>query len=368
MTKLLKKIIDRFFDYLSRPRNIGLRLIALGVMLAGASFGMDYLGKIEYRDGQRHVLFNFSTGEGLPKWMVNTVFFLGLLLIVVGLLLTLYSFISSEKILSRKLAVVVELKGLHASPDTPAKDADLGPLSKNRQWLKLDFRPKSEADMVDPELALQKISGLKGTIQTIADGRDPSDVAIAVGGLAAVPALFLTGMLLDDESEITLYDWHRDSKRWRLIDDLDDGKRMMPVDYSTLPDAATEIVLAVSLSYSVSLSSVRAAFQDLIVLELRAEEIIADKYWSSEKQQAIVATFRAVTQELLHRGVSRIHMVLAAPASLSIRLGMSYDRRLMPELLVYQYEKSCEPPYPWAFAMPTHGHHTARIVTFPKAA
>jgi hypothetical protein len=118
----------------------------------------------------------------------------------------------------------------------------------------------------------------------------------------------------------------------------------------------------------VTLSAVRAAFPNLGVVELRAEEIVADNYWSSEKQQAVVAEFRAVVQELLHRGVGRIHLVLAAPASLSIRLGMSYDRRLLPELLVYQYEKSCTPPYPWAFAMPIHGLPAASLVMTSKAA
>lgn len=59
---------------------------------------------------------------------------------------------------------------------------------------------------------------------------------------------------------------------------------------------------------------------------------------------------------------------LLSPDSLSLRLGMSYDRRLMPELLVYQYERTCTPPYPWAFAMPTHGKPDAILVVTTKAA
>ncbi len=368
MHDFLRQIVLRIVDWITRPRNAGLKLIGYGVALLVATLGVDYLGQVDYRDGERHVSFKIATGDSLPKWMTVAAYGLGALLLVIGLVLVVYSFVTNERQASRKLALVVELRGLHASPDTPAKDADLGRLPGHRLGLLLDFRPKSESELVDPSFALQRVLSMKGALQTHADGRDPGDVAVAVGGLAAVPALFLAGMLLDDESAVTLYDWHRDSKRWRLIDGIDDGKRLTPVDYSSLSADATEAVLAVSLSYAVNLSAVQPSFPTLGVVEMRAEEVIADKYWSSEKQLAVVAAFRAVVQELLHRGVVRIHLVLAAPASLTLRLGMSYDRRLMPEMLVYQYEKTCTPPYPWAFAMPTHGKPDATVVMTAKAA
>ncbi len=367
MHHFLQQIVLRLVDWLTRPRNVGLKLMGYGVALLVATLGVDYLGQLDYRDGERQVSFKFATGGSLPKWVTLTAYGLGALLVVIGLVLVVYSFVANERQASRKLALVVELRGLHASPDTPAKDAELGRLPGRRLGLLLDFRPKSEAELVDPAFALQKVSSMKGALQTHADGRDPGDVAVAVGGLAAVPALFLAGMLLDDESAVTLYDWHRDSKRWRLIDGPDDGKRLMPVDYGALRTGATEVVLAVSLSYLVSLPTVQAAFPALGVVELRAEEVVADRYWSSEKQEAVVKSFREVAQELLHRGITRIHLVLAAPASLSLRLGMTYDRRLLPELLVYQFEKSSTPPYPWAFAMPTHGRPGAILVRTPAA-
>lgn len=126
---------------------------------------------------------------------------------------------------------------------------------------------------------------------------------------------------------------------------------------------AAEVVLALSLSYPVDLNGVRRTFPDLPVVQLRAEEIRADVYWSAEKQQAIVAAFRGAVQHLMERGVARIHLVLASPASLAIRLGMTYDPRLMPELLVYQYERTNPVPYPWALRMPHHGDASASIIT-----
>ncbi len=54
-------------------------------------------------------------------------------------------------------------------------------------------------------------------------------------------------------------------------------------------------------------------------------------------------------------------MQLAAPVSLSIQMVMAYDSRLMPDLIVYQYEKSISPPYPWGIQMPTHGQAHAKV-------
>ena len=365
MTMFLQNITLRVLEWVIRPRNIGLKLIGSGVALLGITLGVDVFGQVDYMDGQRKLSFKFATGDSLPAWMTLGAYLTAACLVLTGLAVVLYSFINSERLASRRLCVVVELRGLHSSPDTPAKDADLGSLPRQRQGLKIDFRPKTEDELVNPRLALQQLAAMKTNICAASEGRDPSDVAIAVGGLGAIPALFLAGMLIDDESAVTLYDWQRDSKRWRLVDGPDDGKRMLPTDFSGLPEGVREIVLAVSLSYYVDRSAIKASLPLLGVVELRAELVKADTFWSTEKQQAVVTTFRDAVQELMHRGITRIHLIVASPASLAIRLGMSYDRRLFPELLVYQYERSCVPPYPWAFQMPTHGQQAAILVDTP---
>lgn len=362
MLDFFKPIIVRLSIWFTRPRNIGLMLIKSGGLLLAATLGVDWFGQLDYQDGQQRFTFKVGTGDALPKLMTYAAYALGALLVIIGLGLVLYSYRLEIRQNSRKRAIVVEIRGLHASPDTPAKDANLGEIPLIRVDLRLDFRPQSEAELVSPKLALEKISRMKGNIQTLADGRDPSDVTLAIGGLAAVPALFLAGMLLDDESAITLYDWQRNTMQWKRLDGADDGKRLLPFDISGLPAESSEVVLACSLSYQANLPAIAAAFPGVPLVELIAEKVVADGYWSDEKQQAVVGGFRSAVQTLLHRGVNRIHLVLAAPASLSIRMGMAYDRRLFPDLLVYQYERSATPAYPWAFVMPTHGIAEAHIV------
>ncbi|MGT2434058.1 SAVED domain-containing protein (plasmid) [Cupriavidus basilensis] len=132
--------------------------------------------------------------------------------------------------------------------------------------------------------------------------------------------------------------------------------------------SSDEVVLAVSVSYPVDCVAAAATFGGTVpIVHLRSEEMLADRYWSLEKQQAIVVAFRDTVQRLMAQGVRRIHLVLAAPSSLCIRMGMAYDRRLMPELVVYQYERTVQPPYPWGIRMPTHGYRAAALERFTRS-
>ncbi len=369
MKQLLHKFVSRLIDFVFfLPRNPGLKLVGGGVAILLAALGLNWFAKVQYRTEGTVFSLDVSTGDSLPQVGTTLVFALGVLLVVVGLAMALVDYVRGVRRDSRRMAIVVELRGLHSGPDTPARDAELGSLPSQRQWIQVDFRPKGEGERVNPALLLRQVAAMKPSIETLSAGRDKGDVAVAVGGLAAVPALFLTGVLLDDESEVIIFDWHRDAKAWRVVDGFDDGRRTFPLEASELVGNPAEVVLAISLSYPVDLDAVRKTFPRLPVAQLRAEEVRADVYWSAEKQQAIVAAFRGAVQRLMEQGVARIHLILASPASLAIRLGMAYDPRLMPELLVYQYERTDPVPYPWALRMPNHGEACASIITITTPA
>lgn len=72
--------------------------------------------------------------------------------------------------------------------------------------------------------------------------------------------------------------------------------------------------------------------------------------------------FTDLLGDLMAKGVKRIHLFIAAPNSVVFTLGRHLDDRLHPEVLVYQYERSASPPFPWAVKMPTHGQSVAQIV------
>ncbi|MBT1516371.1 hypothetical protein KIP88_38625 [Bradyrhizobium sp. SRL28] len=44
------------------------------------------------------------------------------------------------------------------------------------------------------------------------------------------------------------------------------------------------------------------------------------------------------------------------------RFGCLYDKRNLPELIVYQYQREANPPYPWGILMPVSGRLKPEII------
>lgn len=128
-----------------------------------------------------------------------------------------------------------------------------------------------------------------------------------------------------------------------------------------VPTDAPAAILTVSVSYKVDVPAVRRTFGSLPLVELDLPNGTPSCHWSEQKQQALVQAFRDTVIGLGNRRVGRIHLVLAAQSSIAFRFGQAYDRRNLPPLIVYQYERSNNPPYPWGVSMPTHGLAAATI-------
>ena len=345
--ELYKLFVERFF----RVRTLGAQLLKSGIGLLIVLLGADIAVRVVLKFGDFRLNIEGGTGGGLPGYIVSTAFIVAGLMVVAGGLLMW----RDERRERQKLLVVIEVRGLHSSPDAPARNAIRPSFRGQRHSVLVDFRPSLVGELVNPELMLAKIKGMKLNLESAVQGRDMSDVSVAVGGVAAVPGMFYIGMRLDDESRFELFDWNRDLKSWKAIDGLDDGNRPLTLSIPPISLGLSEVVLAVSASYLVDESAVAASFPGLPVVRLSAKKIQANSYWSEDVQQAFAAAFRNIVQELLGRHIKRIHLVLAAPASLTVRLGATYDERLHPELVVYQYERSSTPPYPWGIVLPHHG-------------
>lgn len=357
------KLLTRIVDFLQRKRSISGPLLKYGFVIVISSLASGWALGVMYLDPQHHLRIDLKTTDGVPSWVALACLAFGLTLMVLGVVIGVRDWWGEKQAESKRKSIVVELRGLHSSPDTPVSTAQIGLPKGGRDCQTVDFRPPSEGQLVDAELALEKISAVKLSVEAACGGRAKEDITIALGGLAGVPCLFLAGMLFDDETNVVVYDWDRSQKVWRLTDELDDGKRMLPFSTVALPVGTKEVVLAVSVSYSVDESAIARTFDlTLPTVHLRSEEMLADRFWSLEKQQAFVRAFRDAVQQLMALGIERIQLVLAAPASLCIRMGMAYDRRLMPDLFVHQYERTAIVPYPWAFRMPTHGIRSATVV------
>jgi len=356
--ELYKLCVERFF----RVQTLGARLLKGGLLLLAVLLGADFVGQFDLRFGDFKLNIQGATGNGLPRYIVYTAFAIAILLVVAGGLMMW----RDERRERQKLLVVIEVRGLHNSPDAPARDVIRPAFRGQRHSVLVDFRPSLAGELVNPELMLARIKGMTLNVESAVQGRDMSDVSVAIGGVAAVPGMFYIGMRMDDESRFELFDWNRDLKCWKTIDGLDDGNRPLPLDIPPTSSEVSEVVLAVSASYLVDDGAVTASFPGLPVVRLAAEKIQANSYWSEEVQQAFAAAFRNALQELLSRNIRRIHLVLAAPASLTVRLGATYDERLHPELIAYQYERSSTPPYLWGIVLPHHGSPEPVVLRAPS--
>ncbi|USX13085.1 SAVED domain-containing protein [Oxalobacteraceae bacterium OTU3CAMAD1] len=365
MKNLFYEFCSRAIDWIFRVRTMGALLLKGGLLLLIGIAAVDFAFQVNYRDKESSLNLQFGTGGALPDSIVYIVVGIAALLLISGI----YVLWRDDRRERLQLLIVVEVRGLNGTVDTPSVKAVKTKFRGNRHPVVVDFRPSRNGELVNPELMLSKIEGMKLTVDTLSQGRDKSDVFVAVGGIAAVPAMFLVGKMFEDESHTDLYDWDRDLKCWKMIDRPDDGKRVLPLVVPTLSPADTEIVLAVSASYPVDDVSVAAAFPGLSVAQLSVDTPQVNSYWSEVAQQAFAAAFRDSIQQLMGLGIRRIHLVLAGPVSLVVRMGSMYDDRLHPELIVYQYEKSSTPPYPWGVVMPTHGspRPTIHKLTVPAA-
>ena len=358
LDKLVYTVVTRLTEWVTRPRSVGIAFLKYGSLLVLGTAGADIAVKFARQTKEDGWSFSFGTGQGLPLWLTLVFAGTGLLLIVAGASIL----VAEHRRERRRRLVVIELRGLHASPDTPALDKVVPGFRGDRRHLPIDFRPQGLESRVDPAYLLERISSMRTALHTLVDGADKRDVQVAIGGLAAVPALFLAGMLIDDESHVHLYDWDRSAKCWRALDGADDSVRFLPPEGVPPTGAAEEAVLVVEASYAVNEADVTASFaSSLPTVRLRIETPLADRFWSEQKQAALAAQFRDAVQQLSAAGVRRLHLVVAAPASLSIRLGMCYDRRLLPDVAVYQFEKGLTKPYPWGIQMPTVGRSAAVV-------
>lgn len=358
LKQLVYTVITRLTEWVTRPRSVGIALLKYGGILVSAGLGADFAVQIARQSNDEGWSFSFGMGQGIPVWLTLVVIGFGITLMALGGFI-LWTDHRRER---RRRLVVIELRGLHASPDSPAVEKVVPTFRGDRRHLLIDFRPQGLEGRVDPDYLLERVSSMRTALHTLVDGADKRDVQVAIGGMAAVPALFLAGMLIDDESHVHLYDWDRSAKCWRALDGADDSVRFLPPVGVPPAGAAEEVVLVVEASYAVNQADVTVSFaSSLPVVRLRVETPLADRFWSEQKQAALAAQFRDAVQQLSAAGVRRLHMVVVAPASLSIRLGMCYDRRLLPDVVVYQFEKGMPKPYPWGLQMPTVGSSAAIV-------
>lgn len=345
-TRWSQQILEHLVRWTTRRRHGGRVLLKTGAMIVIATFAGGYSLQVKHQATLGSWTAWLSTGEGLPLEMLRVAFWLGTVLIAIGTLWMCVNATDGRRNASRATIIAVELRGLVDTSDTPLNAAIPRRLPGARLSILLDLRPQARAGAA--EAALQELLRLPDLLRLTRVDRPRELTQLVVGGVVQVPFLFAAGMLLDDEGTIFSMDWDRQGSRWRELDEPDDGERFEVRGLESLPENSPRILVAISASYSVDRRAISETFSGLPMVTLSLPDPRPNVLWSAEKQAALSQQFLELMAMLANRAVARVDLVLAAPASLALRLGRAYDLRNMSSVYCYQYQKDHAPPYPWS--------------------
>lgn len=351
----------RFIDWLFRKRSVGLSFAKLGTSLIILSVIGGVVAQLTYQNEGTVFTFDFDSTNTSAAFVSTIMFFLGALITAYGVFGARQEYQEERRRWEKRLVLVIEQRGLRDTTDTPLVDFIPDSLEGRRDQLIIDIRENiKDGYITSPEAALEKVRHIKRDIQSRIGRLDIQDVSVCYGGLFPVPFSFLTGFILDDNNKISVFDWHRSAENWCELDKEDDDDRFIIEDNGLA--IGDEVVVAVSVSYLADLENINDSFPGLPLLHLHLAKIDFNNHWSKLKQDALALQFCEFIKALMAKGAKKIHLIIAAQNSVVFKFGRSYDFRNLPEAIVYQYERSRRPAYPWGVQLTTHGVENPTIV------
>lgn len=354
------EIFTKFISWVFRRNPPELIIFKSTLCALVGIFGVDLIGGFFISSDQLQITAILNPGKLIPPSVLYPIFIILATALIGSLFIAWLKFQDNRRKESRKKVIVVEGRGLRDDNGKALVDAIPGSILGHRQSYLLDLRQQIDGKVLKPEDALWKIKAMKIATQQLKCGSDSNDVTMVYGGLTSVPFTFLTGIELDDEGLVETFDWDRNQEEWRQLDEIDDNKRFEIEGLNTIENQE-DIVLAVAVSYPVNDSDLLSTFNWPIV-RMSLRQISSNSHWSIDKQIALADQFLETIKKLSSVRVKRIHLVLAAPNSVVFLLGRRFDKRNLPRVIVYQYERENLPAYPWGVEMPVSGKEEAKII------
>lgn len=358
----LDYLLRKAADWIFRRRSPALAVFRAGISLLILSIAGSLLFNLTYQGQEQSFSLLVNTADTGGIWLQRGTFIIGSLMAIAGVVWEIVRYRHELTSNSRRRVIVIEQRGLRDTSDSPLSAAVPASVVGQRDPLTIDIRDRlNDGQVIQPEKALRRIASINHDLEQRCAEFSKADVSIIYGGMLPVPFTFLTGVLLDDESKLTVFDWDRQTERWRLLDATDDEDRFLTSEYTDL-DNAKEAVVALSVSYPLNLSQIKDTFPSKPLIHMALNKITSDNHWSNDKQAALASQLLDVAKSLSAKGIEKLHLVIAAPNSVVFRLGRAYDKRNLPEAIVYQYERSHKPAYPWGVLLPTHGVDEPKVV------
>ena len=359
MKKAISYFIEKAADWLFRRRSSALIVFRTGATIFTMTLVGSWAVSFSYSDAARTLVFGYQSSS-TTQLILNIGFVVGILLTVLGAVWEYQRYRDEKKRNDKKKTVVIEQRGLVDTSDSPLSEFIKTKCVWQVDSIVQDIRERVTDNVISrPDMALAKVNNLKISLAEKTAQSAASDISIAYGGVFPVPFTFYTGYLLDDESRITLHDWDRDIGDWRVLDEDDDDEKFT-VEQPPVSDKS--VVLAVSVSYPVDRQSIATVFAGLPVHYLLLPTLDRNNHWSKAKQDRLSGEFLEYCKKLLGLGVEHIHLVLASQNSVAFRFGQSYDKRNLPRVSVYQYERHQAVRYPWCVQIPHEDGKNVEVV------
>ncbi len=344
-------LVTKLVDWFTRKRNLGLSLIRYSIAGLAALAAGDFAFEMQGIAGGLGV-FKFSTGGGLQGTLLNIGVCSLLGTTALGTLMVTVSWFQELREATVNRVLVVEMRGLEDTTDHPLIRAIPATLPGRRVDRLVNVRPLLTGATPNVPEALKEIDHIQRDVRLARGDTAREHVKVVAGGVMQVSLLFFAGTLLGDSGKAVFMDWDRTLGRWRELADADDGSRFA-ISGLVEVGKADEVVVAISASYAADLKDIAATFPGMHVVHLYRPNPKPNTLWSEDAQAALAQQFLDTLADLSNQGVKVVHLVLAAPSSLCLRLGSVYDHRNHPQLRCYQRERDQTPAYPWSVQMPT---------------
>jgi nucleoside phosphorylase len=165
-----------------------------------------------------------------------------------------------------------------------------------------------------------------------------NDLPLAIFGFAPIPLLISFGRVLGDKSAAQVFERHSHTDSWRW--DNEDTDLTWRINRPGIPRPATDVVVLLSVSGSVKPADIPTAIRDTTpVYELTVDSPQRNIVRTKKHLQDFVVKWRELLNEIRgqHGSNATIHLLPAAPLSISVECGRRLLPKVDPTIRVYDW-------------------------------
>lgn len=286
--------------------------------------------------------YNLGLSLDAPWWI-------GLILISIGLLLFVLGFVTDRSGTSKGQFVAIRHQSFQPLAANLPKEAMPRRMQRRKiQVYDCDISSFMNSDPVDPAGAVRLQEKLAQNIAAVR--KSDHDAAFGYYGIVHIPFQFLAGCSISTYPEVALFELNRNDNKWS---ELKSGKgsdlkpKLIRVVDPANPVAA---VIRIEISYPISAAEpakiIAGPYREYV---LRIENPGIDKVTHYDQTHAIGKLFRQFLDEVHNDMASDtiIHAFYAGPVNLGFILGRQISRTIHNRVFVYNYTSKSNPAYAW---------------------